>query len=124
MEILRKDSMIFDGISYGSWKEEEEKGIKSFSYWTCKEFGNFSSKSHKSKEKKEGPFFHDDEEFKESMEKLWNDRNYDELGLVEEEEVIEEIALVTIIDYNSGEEANPKTNHENIDFFFDNNNDL
>lgn len=36
--------------------------------------------------------------------------------MVEEEELIEEIALMTIVYYNSNEEANPKTNLENDGF--------
>ena len=40
----------------------------------------------------------------------------DELELVKKDEVIEEIALVTIIDL--------KANHENVEVFFETNNDL
>ena len=50
------------------------------------------------------------------MERFLNDCDDDELELVKKDEVIEEIALVSIVD--------PKANHGNVEVFFKTNNDL
>ena len=58
------------------------------------------------------------------MERFLNDCDKDnELELVKEKEVVEEIALVTIID-DDGEEDNSRIVRQNVEFLFKINNDL
>lgn len=48
-----------------------------------------------------------------------------DIGLIKKEEVMEGTTLVTIIDdYNYDEETNPKDKQENVELFYEINNDL
>ena len=102
--------------------KREPEGMDIFLCWTCKEFGHFLFRWLKRVRKtRKSARFDDEEEFNVSngtMERFLNDYddNDNELELVKKEEVVEEIALVTIVD--------PKANHENVEVIIETNNDL
>ena len=90
--------------------------MKFFACLTCNKFGYFSSTCPKIIRKtRKSLLFDQVKEFKLSMEIFLNDCD-NELELVNEQEVVEEIALVTIV--------YPKANHENVEVIVETNNDL
>ena len=123
--------------------KREPEGMEIFVCWTCKEFGHFSSRCRERVIKSTKCSLSDeDEEFKESMEIFLNECNDkdNELELVKKEEVVEEIALVTIVesvnvrvdekfriqervvDYNSDDDV--VTKPRNVELFLETNIDF
>ena len=99
--------------------KREPEGMEIFVCWTCKEFGLFLSRYPKRERKsRQSSLFDEDGEFKASMERFLNDCDVkdNEPEQVKKEKVVEEIALVTIVD--------PKANNENVEVIIETNNDL
>ena len=115
--------------------------MKFFVCWTCKEFGHFSSRCSKRLRKTRKNLLCDKvEEFRESMERSFKDC-VNESRMVNEDEVIEEIALGTIMEslnvsvdekfiiqvrivYYNSDDDNVVTKPRNDEVFFETNNDL
>ena len=113
----KEDMKMKEGIDL--LMKRDPKGMEIFVCWPCKEFGHFPSKCPKRVRKTRKSLLSDkDEEFKASMERFLNDCDVkdNEIELVKKEEVLEEIALVTIVD--------PKANHENVEVIIETNNNL
>ena len=93
------DTKIKEGIDLLTRREPEV--MKFLVCWTCKEFGHFSSKCPKRLRKSRRNFLSNkDEEFLNDCDKI------------KKKEVVEEIALVTIIDLEA--------NHESVEVIIDN----